>query len=48
MFGFIAIAEAWRVGVAEYKLLKPRGQIDELYVRQWMQTYEPAVLLTHE
>ena len=48
MFGFIAIAEAWRVGVGEYKRLKPQGQIDELYVRQWMQTYEPAVLLSYQ
>jgi len=43
MFGF-TFADAWRNGAAEYKRLKVRKLIDEVYVQQWLQTYKPAVL----
>ena len=43
MFGF-TFADAWRNGVAEYKRLKVRKLIDEVYVQQWLQTYKPASL----
>lgn len=43
MFGF-PFADAWRNGVAEYKRLKSRGWIDEVYTQQWLQIYKPAVL----
>ena len=43
MFGF-TFAEAWRNGAAEYKRLKVRKLIDEVYVQQWLGTYKPAVL----
>jgi tetratricopeptide (TPR) repeat protein len=43
MFGF-TFADAWRNGAAEYKRLKVRNLIDEVYVQQWMQTFKPAVL----
>ena len=43
MFGF-TFADAWRNGVAEYKRLKIRKLIDEVYVQQWLGTYKPAVL----
>ena len=43
MFGF-TFNDAWRNGVAEYKRLKARKLIDEVYVQEWMQTYKPAVL----
>ncbi len=43
MFGF-TFADAWRNGVAEYKRLKARKLINEVYVQQWLQTYKPAVL----
>ena len=43
MFGF-TFADAWRNGVNEYKRLKARKLIDEIYVQQWMQTYKPAIL----
>ena len=36
--------DAWRNGAAEYKRLKARGLIDEVYVQQWMQTYKAPVL----
>ena len=38
MFGF-TFGDAWRNGVAEYKRLKPLKLIDEVYVQQWLQTY---------
>ncbi|MEE3235536.1 MAG: tetratricopeptide repeat protein [Candidatus Latescibacterota bacterium] len=43
MYGF-TFSDAWRNGVAEYKRLKPRKLIDELYVQQYLQTYKPATL----
>ena len=43
MFGF-TFADAWRNGAAEYKRLKVRKLIDEVYVQQWLQTYKPASL----
>jgi tetratricopeptide (TPR) repeat protein len=43
MFGF-TFADAWRNGVAEYKRLKVRKLIDEVYVQQWLQIYKPASL----
>jgi tetratricopeptide (TPR) repeat protein len=43
MFGF-TFADAWRNGAAEYKRLKPKELINEVYVQQWMQIYKPAVL----
>ncbi len=43
MYGF-SFADAWRNGVAEYKRLKLRKLIDEVYVQKWLQTYKPAVL----
>ncbi len=43
MYGF-TFADAWRNGAAEYKRLKPRKLIDELYVQQLFQTYKPATL----
>jgi tetratricopeptide (TPR) repeat protein len=43
MFGF-TFNDAWRKGVGEYKRLKARQLIDEVYVQQWMQTYKPAFL----
>lgn len=43
MFGF-PFADAWRNGAAEYHRLKPRGLIDEVYVQQWLQVYQPAAL----
>jgi len=43
MYGF-TFADAWRQGVNEYKRLKPRDLIDEVYVQQWMQTYKAPVL----
>ena len=43
MFGF-TFTDAWRVGVGEYKKLKIRKLIDEVYVQQWLSTYKPAVL----
>jgi tetratricopeptide (TPR) repeat protein len=43
MFGF-TFADAWRIGVSEYKRLKPKELIDEVYVQQWLQIYKPAVL----
>ena len=43
MYGF-TFADAWRNGAAEYKRLKPRKLIDELYVQQYLQMYKPATL----
>ena len=43
MYGF-TFADAWRNGAAEYKRLKPRKLIDELYVQQYLQMYKPASL----
>ena len=43
MFGF-TFADAWRNGVAEYKRLKPRQLVDEVYVQKWLQVYKPAAL----
>jgi tetratricopeptide (TPR) repeat protein len=43
MYGF-KFSDAWRQGVNEYKRLKPRGLIKEVYVQKWLQTYKPAVL----
>ena len=43
MYGF-TFGDAWRQGVNEYKRLKPRDLIDEVYVQQWMQTYKAPVL----
>ncbi len=43
MYGF-TFADAWRNGAAEYKRLKPRKLIEELYVQQLFQTYKPATL----
>ncbi|MSR83118.1 MAG: tetratricopeptide repeat protein [Candidatus Latescibacteria bacterium] len=43
MFGF-TFADAWRNGVAEYKVLKIRKLINELYTQQWMQTYKAPTL----
>lgn len=43
MVGF-TFADAWRQGVNEYKRLKPRRLIDEVYVQRWMQTYKAPVL----
>lgn len=43
MFGF-TFADAWRNGAAEYKRLKARQLIGEVYVQQWLATYKPAVL----
>ena len=43
MYGF-TFADAWRQGVNEYKRLKPRSLIDEVYVQKWMQTYKAPVL----
>ena len=43
MFGF-TFADAWRNGAAEYKRLKVKKLIDEVYVQQWLQTYKPASL----
>ncbi len=37
-------AKACRIGVDEYKKLKPKGLINEVYVQQWMQRYKSAVL----
>ena len=34
----------WRNGVAEYKRLKARDLVSEVYVQEWMATYKPAVL----
>ena len=43
MYGF-TFADAWRQGVNEYKRLKPRKLIDEVYVQKWMQTFKAPVL----
>ncbi len=43
MFGF-PFADAWRNGVAEYKVLKIRKLINEVYTQQWMQTYKAPTL----
>ncbi len=43
MFGF-TFADAWRNGAAEYKRLKGRKLIDEIYVQQFLQIYKPATL----
>ncbi len=43
MFGF-TFADAWRNGVAEYKVLKIRKLINEVYTQQWMQTYKAPTL----
>ena len=43
MFGF-TFGDAWRVGVGEYKRLKPRKLIDEVYVQEWMQIYKAPAL----
>ena len=43
MYGF-TFGDAWRQGVNEYKRLKPRSLINEVYVQQWMQTYKAPVL----
>ena len=43
MYGF-TFGDAWRQGVNEYKRLKPRDLIDEVYVQQWLQTYKAPVL----
>jgi tetratricopeptide (TPR) repeat protein len=43
MYGF-TFGDAWRQGVNEYKRLKPRGLIDEVYVQKWMQIYKAPVL----
>ncbi len=43
MYGF-TFADAWRQGVGEYKRLKPRDLVDEVYVQKWMQTYKAPVL----
>ena len=43
MFGF-TFNDAWRNGVGEYKRLKARKLIDEVYVQKWLQTYKPAFL----
>ena len=43
MYGF-KFSDAWRQGVTEYKRLKPRGLINEVYVQKWLQVYKPAVL----
>ena len=43
MYGF-TFGDAWRTGVAEYKRLKLRDQINEVYVQKWVQTYKAPVL----
>ncbi|MFT5377389.1 MAG: tetratricopeptide (TPR) repeat protein [Candidatus Latescibacterota bacterium] len=43
MFGF-TFADAWRNGAAEYKRLKVRKLIDEVYVQKYLQIYKPATL----
>ncbi|MFH1566509.1 MAG: tetratricopeptide repeat protein [Gemmatimonadota bacterium] len=43
MYGF-TFGDAWRNGVAEYKRLKARGLINEVYVQEWLQTYKAPVL----
>jgi len=43
MYGF-TFGDAWRNGVAEYKRLKLRDLIDEVYVQQYMQMYKAPVL----
>lgn len=43
MVGF-TFADAWRQGVNEYKRLKPRKLINEVYTQRWMQTYKAPVL----
>ena len=37
-------ATAWRNGAAEYRRLKARGLIEEVYVQNWLQVYKPANL----
>ena len=43
MFGF-SFADAWRNGVSEYKLLKIRKLINEVYTQQWLQVYKAPTL----
>ncbi|MEW6751633.1 MAG: tetratricopeptide repeat protein [Candidatus Latescibacterota bacterium] len=43
MLGF-TFTDAWRNGAAEYKRLKARELVSEVYVQEWMATYKPGVL----